>query len=83
MQRLIKGKAYKVSWYDILNNNSWMSFDDILQDIKRPPQKHVWYFVGYEGDWRIFSSGQLNENGEYPDYYALPKGVIYKLTQIR
>lgn len=82
--RLVKGKLYRLYWDDINNSNEWTSLDSIFKQVAAiKPEENSWYYLGSVGHWRIFSSGKLNDNKEYFDWTAIPKGVILKMKEMK
>lgn len=81
--RLLKGKVYKVDWWDITTDNQWRKLDDILKEAdKLKPTQNTWTYICTRGNWYVFSSG-INPDGEYYDYHLLPKTVIKKVKLLK
>lgn len=83
--RFEKGQLYKIYWLDITTGNEWQTEEEVDKWATNELVKVIseWKFLKKIGEWYLFYSGvSENEDPQYYDIHALPKGVIKKITKL-
>jgi hypothetical protein len=82
--RFIKGKTYKLEWWDIHHDSSWSNPKDALlwADKVKPIVLTGQEFLGMNDNFYVFTSGRAGDGDTY-DITLMPRKILHKAKLLR